>query len=291
MNRLFLDRMHLVLDGAMGTQLIARGLELGHPSILWNVERPEAVLDVQQRYADAGSNCLTTNTFSGSPIMLDRSGIGDRFEDLNKAAVAITKQASAGRCLVLGDIGPSGEFLEPLGDMTEGELADSVRKQAALLAAEGVDGFIVETMSDPNEMRIALATLKEFGLPMISSYTFERTGAGIRTMMGTTPAEACLVAIEAGADAVGANCGSSLNLHDYLQVATEFVSAANGVPVMLQPNAGAPTEANGTYVYDVSTHAFGEWAALAARAGVRIIGGCCGTSPEHIDAVVHALKS
>jgi 5-methyltetrahydrofolate--homocysteine methyltransferase len=290
MNRLFDHRKHLVLDGAMGTQLIARGLQLGHPSILWNVERPDAVLDVQQKYADAGANCLTTNTFSGSPIMLDRSGISDRFEEVNKAAVAIAKQASAGRCKLLGDIGPSGEFLEPLGDMTEEQLADSVRKQAALLFAEGVDAFIVETMADPNEMRIAIQTVKEFGLPVIATYTFEQTAVGIRTMMGNSPSEACMVAIEAGADAVGANCGSSLNLHDYLKIANEIVERAGDIPVLLQPNAGAPTERDGVYVYDVSTHAYGEWAALAVREGVRLIGGCCGTSPEHIHAVAQAIQ-
>ena len=291
MKSLFVDREVLILDGAMGTQLILRGLKMGEASIAWNVDRPQDVLAVQKSYADAGSNCLTTNTFSGSPIMMQRSGLSSRFEELNRAAVAIAKEASAGRCHVLGDIGPCGDFLEPLGELEESKLAESVKKQARILVEAGVDGFIVETMSDPDEIRVSIEALVEFGLPIVASFTYERSASGMQTMMGTKPNQAVAAAIGAGARAVGANCGTSLSLHDYLVLVGEILRACGGAPVMLQPNAGSPKSVGENFIYDVTPAHFATWAQAAVGMGVQLIGGCCGTTPAHIRAASQLLHS
>jgi 5-methyltetrahydrofolate--homocysteine methyltransferase len=290
MKSFFSDKEILVMDGAMGTQLIAHGLPQGHPSILWNVERPALVFCVHESYADAGADWLTTNTFGGSTLMLNRSGLGDRLRELNLSAVDLARKAARGRCRVLGDIGPCGGFLEPLGELTEVELAEAVDAQAWILADAGVDGFVVETMSDPNEMRVTVAAVKRYGLPIIASYTYEHAAGGCRTMMGVRPYDASRTALEAGADIVGANCGTSLSLDDYLLLGQELVDAAEGVPVMLQPNAGTPVATDGGLSYRVSPTDFAAWAQCATTLGVRIIGGCCGTRPAHIAAAAHAVK-
>jgi len=290
MKPLFLNHETLVMDGAMGTELIKRGLVQGQPSMIWNVERSSDVLAVHRSYADAGCQCLTTNTFGGSTLMLDKYGLADRFEELNRLAVHLAREAAEGRCFILGDIGPCGEFLEPLGDLSDLQLSEAVKQQAGVLVAAGVDGFIVETMSDPAEMHVTVSALKSFNLPIISSYTFERTANSRQTMMGTSPREAALVAIHAGADAIGANCGTSMSLDDYLAVAEELLGCAHELPVLLQPNAGTPISTDDGYAYGVTPADFAVWAKAAADAGVKIIGGCCGTTPAHIAAVAEVIK-
>jgi 5-methyltetrahydrofolate--homocysteine methyltransferase len=191
-----------------------------------------------------------------------------------------------GRTRVLGDIGPCGDFLEPMGDLDPETLACAIREQAHVLATGGVDGFVVETMSDPGEVTIAVATLKAyFGLPVIATYTFEKGPQGFQTMMGTTPAQAARAAIEAGADAVGANCGTSLSLADYLSLGQQLIDASEGVPTVLQPNAGTPDASAEGYQYGVTPQQFGEWGVSARKIGIKIIGGCCGTTPKHIEAL------
>ncbi|MDR3692675.1 MAG: homocysteine S-methyltransferase family protein [Fimbriimonas sp.] len=292
MKSLFQDNEVLVLDGAMGTQLIDRGLGKGQSSFIWNAEHADTILDIHRSYASVGANCLTTNTFSGSPIMLDRCGIGHRFVVLNRLAVELARDAGGKGCKVLGDIGPCGDFIEPYGELPEADLESSVQTQADVLADAGVDGFIVETMADPNEMRIAVSALKDFGLPIIASFTYEPTALGMKTMMGGSPTEASRIAIEAGASAIGANCGTSLNLEDYLKLAQELLAVANGLPVLLQPNAGTPVKTeDGGFHYAVQPDAFGAWASAAVAAGVKIVGGCCGTTPAHIAAVATAVRN
>lgn len=281
----------LVLDGAMGTELIAKGLRNGEASIEWNIDHPDEVWDVHRSYVLAGSATITTNTFGGNAVMLRRHGLEARMVELNREAAALAKSASMGRVRVLGDIGPCGEFLEPLGDLEPEELVCAVREQAAVLASAGVDGFIVETMSDPAEVTVVVATLKAyFGLPVIASFTYEKGVHGYQTMMGNPPALATKAAIEAGADAVGANCGTSLGLHDYVLIAEQILRAAESVPVVLQPNAGTPDQTADGYQYSVTPEAFGEWAVDVMGRGVKGVGGCCGTTPKHIEAVCSALS-
>ncbi|HEY0866783.1 MAG TPA: homocysteine S-methyltransferase family protein [Fimbriimonas sp.] len=273
-----------VLDGAMGTQLIERGLTQGQSSALWSVDRPDDILAVHRAYADAGAQAITANTFSANRFMLAAYSMEGRLAEINRAAVDLARRTGLP---VLGDIGPSGEFLEPMGDLEPEDLLAAVQEQATALADAGVDGFLVETYSDPGEMFLTLEALKEFGLPIIATFTYERH-SWFATMMGTSPAKA--VAACAEADAVGANCGSSLSLEDYLVLADELL-AATDKPILLQPNAGTPKETGAGVSYDVTPEAFAEFGVLARAKGVGILGGCCGTSPAHIAALSAGLAS
>lgn len=290
MKPMLLDRDILISDGAMGTQLIARGLRAGEASIRWNADRAADILAVHRGYADAGCHCLTTNTFGGSPLILAKYGLEHAVDDLNRLGVHLAREAAEGRCFILGDIGPCGEFLEPIGDLRDTDLSDAVRRQGEVLARAGAEGFIVETVADPAEMHVTVTALKAFDLPIIASYAFERTGTSIQTMMGASPRDAALVALHAGADAVGANCGTSLQLSDYLAICEELLAAAHELPVLLQPNAGMPTATDGGYEYRMTPAEFGQWAQSAVRLGAKIVGGCCGTTPAHIRAAVEAVS-
>lgn len=269
------------LDGAMGTQLIARGLKDGEPTVLWNVTRAEDVCAVHAAYVAAGAEAVTTNTFAGNLPTLERYGLADRFEELNRAAYRLAREAAGARW-VLGDIGPSGDFLEPMGDLTEEGLAEFVGRQAEAL--EGVDAYLVETMSDPGEVAATVRCLVKYGKPVFATFTYEPGARGLQTMMGTTPAAAVRAAVDAGASVVGANCGSSLDLETYLELGRALLGAAGSTPVMLQPNAGAPIPDGDGFRYAVGPDEYGAWAKRARELGIAIVGGCCGTSPAHIGA-------
>ncbi len=291
MKRLFGCGEALVLDGAMGTELINRGLTEGQSSFMWSSENPRDILAIHGSYVQAGADYITTNTFGGSPLMLDRMGLGSRFTVLNRLAVELAIEASQKSCGILGDIGPCGDFLEPIGDLTEEKLIESVQTQAEILASAGVNAFIVETMSDVSEMTTTIRALQMFQLPILTTFTYELKGGEIRTLMGVKPAEATRAAMEAGAFAVGANCGSSLSLDDYKNLAADILAEANGLPVLMQPNAGTPTQAGGKFSYGVTPEDFGAWAQIVHGMGVQIIGGCCGTTPRHIENVSNTLKT
>lgn len=284
MNTIF-GKENLVLDGAMGTQLIERGLKQGEASILWNLSHPDAVLEIQRSYIAAGADCLTASTFGGGALALKRYGLEAQMEALNRAGCRISREAAGETGKVLGDFGPCGEFVEPLGDLTPEELTSAIVRQADIMVAEGVDGFIVETMSDTNELAITVRALKKYGLPVFASYTYEKSAMGIQTMMGTLPGAATRAALEAGADVVGANCGSSLDLADYLSLGEQILSVTNGGAVLLQPNAGSPIATENGFSYATDAKAFGTWATEARQMGIRILGGCCGTTPSHIAAI------
>jgi len=192
---------------------------------------------------------------------------------------------------VLGDVGPFGDFLEPLGDMTESELHTIFRAQIAALVEGGADAILVETMSDPAEVEVAVSAAKECGgLPVIATYAFQKSGpAEFRTMMGTSVEEAVERAIAAGAHIVGANCGTALSFPDYLELARQIVRAAGKTPVILQPNAGAPQVIGDQTVYCATPAEMAAIVAPLLEAGVRVIGGCCGTSPAHLTAMSQTL--
>lgn len=277
----------LLCDGGMGTQLIARGLEAGQCADLWNLDRPDDVRAVHAAYRAAGCDLLTTCSFQANRQALSMHGMAEQVEAINRAAAGHARDAAGDGAWVMGDMGPSGVFLEPMGEATESQLQQLFAEQAAALRAGGADGLIIETMSDAQELAIAVRAGKSVAdWPIIATFAFERGQDGTyRTMMGTTAADAMRAAIDAGADVVGANCGTALSLTDYAALARELVAAAGGVPVIVQPNAGTPVQGP-----DGVTHPAGVADMAAAvpdllAAGVRIIGGCCGTTPEHLRAM------
>lgn len=281
----------LVIDGAMGTELIKLGLKNGESSALWSETNPGRVMGIHNEYRHAGAQAITTNTFAASPLALRRVGLEEKAADLCERSVRIARAAAGSDGFVLGDIGPCGEFMEPLGDVTAEELADNVSVQAEAMMRAGVDAFLVETMSDPNEMHHTIMALKPYGVPVFATYTFDRSGSGFRTMMGATPASAIRTAVDAGADAVGANCGNSLGLDDYLELGKQVVEAADGLPVILQPNAGSPETVGGNTYYSLMPEEMLPWTVRARALGASAIGGCCGTTPDHIRMIALAFAA
>ena len=282
----------IVCDGGMGTELMARGMQAGACSEAWNVDRPADVRAIHQAYHDAGCDLLTTNTFGGTGICLDKHGHSDKVGILNIAGAKLAREA-AGQGAVLGDVGPFGGFLEPIGDTTPEQLADIFTDQLQTLRKGGADAVIIETMSDPNEVAIAVRAAKSVAdWPVIATYAFAHGEAGtFRTMMGTSVEEAMKAAIDAGADIVGANCGTSLSLDDYVELAKQLVKAAGQTPVIVQPNAGSPQTVDGKLKYFATPD---EMAGLAKRlvaCGVRVVGGCCGTTPAHLRAIAKAIRA
>ena len=297
-----LAKRPVLCDGGMGTQLITAGLPPGACGALWNIEQPDAILAIHRRYRDAGCELLTTNTFQASRRALEMHGLAERAAELNRAAAELTRRAAGDEALVLADVGPFGGFLEPFGETTPDELRDIFAEQLAALREGGADAVIVETMSDPNELRVAVEAAKQIGdWPVIGSYAFERQdGETFRTMMGVTVAEAVAAAIDAGADIVGANCGSSLDLSDYERLAAQLVAAARSgclgqMPqprtpaVILQPNAGSPRLVDGQTIYPSTPQDMAAIVPNLLEIGVRILGGCCGTTPDHLHAMSESL--
>ncbi len=274
----------------MGTQLMLRGLAPGECGMRWNEERAADVGAVHSAYVRAGCRLITTNSFGGTRAMLDRHGLGDRVLDWNRKAAALARAAAGPDGWVFGDVGPFGDFLEPLGDMTEDGLLAIFGEQIGALAEGGADAVLVETMSDPAEAAVGVRAAKSASkLPVVVTYAFQKSADGFRTMMGTPANEAIAAALGAGADIVGANCGTDLSLDDYLALAKDLKAAAGTAPVILQPNAGAPKNTPEGVAYDATPE---EMAAVALRlrdAGVSIIGGCCGTTPAHLAAMARAL--
>lgn len=290
-----LDRIRrgtVVCDGGMGTQLMARGMTPGTCSESWNASHAADVQAIHQAYRDAGCQLLTTNTFGGTRTSLDKHGFGEQVAQLNAAGATLARQAAGEACLVLGDVGPFGDFLEPMGDTTPEQLLAIFTEQMQALKAGGADAIIIETMSDPNEVAIAIQAAKGVAdWPVIATYAFAHAEAGtFRTMMGTSVRDAVTRAIEAGADVVGANCGTSLSLEDYVVLATQLVAAAGNTPVILQPNAGSPQTVDGKLIYLAKPDEMADLARKLVKAGVKVIGGCCGTNPGHLAAMAAAVR-
>jgi 5-methyltetrahydrofolate--homocysteine methyltransferase len=281
-----LARRPLLADGATGTQLQQMGLAPGQAGERWNLDAPERVTELHRRYRDAGADLLTTNTFGGSRLVLERHGLAGRTGEINRAAAALARAVAGEEAWVLGDIGPCGGLLEPYGEVVPESAEAAFREQAEALLAGGADAILVETMSDPAELELAVRAARAAGAPaVLATYAFQRAGGEFRTMMGTTPAEAMARALAAGADAVGANCGTELSLDDYARLAAELVAAAGPRPVVVQPNAGSPVLDGDRICYRESAADFAAAAPRWRAAGARIVGGCCGSTPQHIAAL------
>jgi 5-methyltetrahydrofolate--homocysteine methyltransferase len=279
-------------DGAMGTELQRAGLEPGGCGDLWNLEHPGRVEEIQRAYLEAGAEFLLTNTFGSNRFVLSRYEAAGRVADLNRAGARIAQRAAGDRAIVLGDIGPFGGFLEPLGEYSPDEVHAAFLDQARALVEGGVDGILVETMTAPEEMALAIRASREAGAAfVIGTFAFDRTASGdYRTMMGTTVAAAVVAALGAGADAVGANCGTNLSVGDYAVIARLLRSAVHAtVPVLVQMNAGQPVLEGTRIVYRETPARMAAGVPLLLDAGANAVGGCCGTRPEHVRAFRGAI--
>ena len=287
----FLDRLKagkpLVLDGATGTNLQARGLPAGSPSDLWVLDCPDEILRLHRDFLLAGSDIILTDTFGSSKLHLAHAGIESRFEETNRAAVGLAKKA-AGEfgALVGGSLGPLGEMLEPMGSLGVEAAEAEYAAQARLLVDGGVDLLVIETQFDLNEASAALRAVRAFtDLPVVVSFSYDR---GTRSMMGVKPAQMAQALEGAGATALGINCGRSLE--DNLKALTEL-RAATSLPIWFKPNAGLPqTAPDGSTVFNVSPAAMGAAVPAWLAAGAALVGGCCGTSPKHLAAIARAAR-
>ncbi len=288
-----LDCRPLLCDGAMGTQLMDAGLPAGGCGEQWNLDEPDKIELIHRRYLDAGCDLITTCTFGGTEAALGMHSLSGQAAEINTAAAGIAKRAAGEHAFVLADIGPFGGFLEPLGETTADELLDMFQRQAQALHGGGADAAIVETMTDLAELTLAVKAAKSVApWPVIATAAFDRAAVGsYRTMMGATVIDAVEAASEAGADVVGANCGASMELDDYVRLAEQIVAAARDTPVIIQPNAGKPRLESGELIYPASPENMGDLVPRLLDIGVRIIGGCCGTTPEHLRSMARAIKS
>lgn len=281
----------LVCDGAMGTQLQRAGLAPGESGDAWTIHHPERVEAIHRAYVEAGADIVTTNSFGANRWVLGRYGLAERAGEINRTSVTVARRASRPGVFVLGDIGPFGGLLHPYGEVTAAEVRGAFAEQAASLLDAGADGIIVETMSAIEEAVAAVEAAREAGASLVvASMAFEQKGRGPRTMMGVTPEGAARALAEAGADIVGANCGTGLAPEDVAGIA-RAMRAASSRPVLVQPNAGQPVLEDGQAVYIMGPDAFAEAMAPALAEGVAVAGGCCGTTPAHIAALARAVRA
>lgn len=284
----------LIGDGAMGTQLMLAGLEQGGCGEAWNLTHPERVLAIQQRYADAGSDCILTNTFGGSRIMLRRHGHADDVVAINRAAVAIARQAFGGRSgYVIGDIGPFGGLMEPYGEFTEAEVRAAFAEQARALVDAGADAIIIETQTAIEELRLGIEAAKGSGAAcVIGSMAYDVTldGSTFRTMMGVDPEQAAACMEEQGAAVVALNCGTGMDMVRARDAVLRYRGVTR-LPIMVQPNAGQPKLVNMQVVYDETPEQMSPGVVPLVEAGARIVGACCGSTPDHIRAFRQALDA
>jgi methionine synthase I (cobalamin-dependent) len=277
----------VIFDGGMGSMLIARGLGPGESPETWNLEKPDAVAEVHRLYYEAGSDVVHTNSFGASPVKLADPGLADQAERINRRAAEIAKSVCPAGKLVAGDLGPTGKFLQPLGDLDPRDAEDSYRRQADALLAGGVDLISIETMYSLEETLAALRGAKSLGdVFVIASLTYNRTQRGFFTMMGDGVVLAVKALEDAGADAIGSNC--SLGSADMIEL-TAAIRAATRKPILIQPNAGKPLAVDDAVVYQQTAAEFAADGLRIKAAGADMIGGCCGTTPEFIKELSRAV--
>lgn len=288
----FLDRIKageiLVADGATGTNLQKQGLPRGVSSEAWLFDKPDAIVALHKAFIQAGADIVLTNTFGGSPLRLEAAELKDKVVEVNRTAVSLAKEAINGAAVFVGgSLGPSGRLLKPFGPLTEDEVMDSYKQQARALDEAGVDLMVVETQFDLNEAKIALQAVRSVSSqPLVCSFSFDR---GARTMMGVDPKQMALQLGDLGVDMFGVNCGRSL---DENLRALEELRKHSEAPLWFKPNAGIPqVDEVGNSTYTLTPVEMGHRVDAWVAAGAQVVGGCCGTSPEHLTAIANAVRS
>ena len=277
----------VIFDGAMGTMLMAAGLKAGETPELWNIEKPSLVTEIHRKYYEAGSDVVHTNTFGGNAIKLADRGLSNRMEAINVEAAKLAREACPAGKFVAGDVGPTGKLIKPLGDLVIEEAEEAFFRQAQALLKGGVDLISIETMFSLEEALAALRAAKRLGeAPVITALTFNRTKKGFFTMMGEGVNQAVSAFEGAGADVIATNC--SLGSRDMIDL-TKELRAATRKPILVQPNAGKPLTQKGVTSYLQTPVEFAQDGKEIRNSGADMIGGCCGTSPEFIRALVQTL--
>lgn len=281
----------LVSDGAMGTLLQSKGLKPGECPELWNITNPNVLMSITNAYIESGSDIVETNSFGGTRYKLKEFGLMDRVYELNIAAVKLAKSAAQDKAYVAASVGPSGQIAEEEGGLVaQDDLYDAFREQIFALKEGGADAICIETMSSIIEAAQAIRAAKDITtLPVICTFTFELGARGYRTMMGVDPIRAAQEAIDAGADIVGANCGNGIE--NMIEITRLMHDAVPEVPIMIQANAGMPVLEDGKAVFKDTPEQMAARVMELIEKGANIIGGCCGTTPEHIRAIARVCKS
>jgi len=278
----------LLGDGAMGTMLQKMGLKGGEAPELWNLEHPDRVRAVSEAYVAAGAETVITNTFGGSSIKLAQFGLENRAAELNARGAELARQAAGEAAFVAGSVGPTGQFLEPYGTLTDEELYRSFAEQVKALEEGGADFIQVETMSDLSEARIAVvAALENTGLPVVVSMTFERGPRGYFTIMGIAPQTVVETFAPLDVAALGTNCGNGID--EIIEIVAEFKKHTS-LPIFAAPNAGQPELKNGAIMYTQGPEYFARRLPDLLRAGATFVAGCCGTTPDHIREMARVIR-
>jgi 5-methyltetrahydrofolate--homocysteine methyltransferase len=277
----------LVSDGATGTFLQQNGLTPGGDPEEFNISHPEVVRRMAKEYFDAGSDIVLTNSFGGTVFRQSHYGFGNRVEEFNRLSAEHARSQAPDNKFVFGSVGPTGEFIEPLGSVKKTEMYQAFKTQVTALEKGGVDGVVIETMTAMEEAEIAIsATRENTSLVVAATMTFDKGPKGYFTMMGITPEKAAQGLSNAGADIVGTNCGNGID--NMLEIA-QRMKESTGKPLLVHSNAGIPGMKNGKIIYPESPEFMAERFVKLKHLGANIIGGCCGTSPDHIRALSKAL--
>jgi len=283
---LLAERRVVIADGATGTNYQTMGLPLGTAPEEWLFEAPERVVELHRAFVDAGSDLILTDTFGATPLRLQHTSLADRVHDVNVRAVELAREAAGDRVLVVGSMGPTGHLFEPLGPLTKRDCVENYEAQAGALAEGGVDLLVLETFFALDEALAAVeGTRRASDLPLVVSFSFDQ---GTRTMMGHSPTHVAEAILPLGVAAIGANCGKSLADADI--VAAELVDLAGDVPVWIKPNAGVPKIVGDEVVYEAGPTTLAAHVRRYVEQGARIVGGCCGSTPEHVAAIANAVR-
>lgn len=284
----FLEKKPILFDGAMGTSIQSLGLENVDPPELLNIQYPNELAQIHSNYIEAGAMVIETNTFGGTRSRLESNNLSEKVEEVNSAAVRIAKEIAQGKVYVTGSVGPSGLILEPYGETPKEKLFDIFSEQIIILIESGVDLLLIETMISLDEALVALDAAKKMESTLSGvTMTFDQGPQGITTSFGDKLSDVCFKLKESGADFIGSNCGHGF---DNMKIIAREMREITDLPILIQPNAGLPIYDNGKVNYKETPRAFGLFTEYLIKIGIDFIGGCCGTTYQHIKAASEKLK-